>query len=127
MSYCRWSTDNFKCDVYAYESCYGGWQIYIASHRYEDGIPLVDNNLLIKEKTKEWTEQYIKQSKWLETAKFEPIGLPLDDGDIVCETLPDFLAKMQEIKKAGYHIPDWVFDDIKEEIKETINQTNNQQ
>lgn len=27
MSYCRWSTDDFKCDLYIYEDVAGGWTI----------------------------------------------------------------------------------------------------
>lgn len=33
MSYCRFSSMNWMCDVYVYESCYGGWTTHVASNR----------------------------------------------------------------------------------------------
>lgn len=120
MSYCRFSTDNFKCDVYAYESCMGGWQIHIATHRHAGNIPQIDESLLLKKEYKKYGRQYKRQMKYLETAKLEPIGLSMDGADFNCGGLPEFLATMQEIKKEGYHIPGWVFDHIKHEINESI-------
>jgi hypothetical protein len=33
MSYCRWSSDNFMCDVYVYEDVCGGWTTHVAGNR----------------------------------------------------------------------------------------------
>jgi hypothetical protein len=33
MSYCRWSSDNFMCDVYVYEAVYGGWTTHVAGNK----------------------------------------------------------------------------------------------
>ena len=33
MSYCRWSSMNFMCDVYVYEDVSGGWTTHVASCR----------------------------------------------------------------------------------------------
>ena len=33
MSYCRFSSMNMMCDVYAYQDCYGGWTTHVASAR----------------------------------------------------------------------------------------------
>lgn len=30
MSYCRWSTDNFTCEIYAYEHFDDFWAIHVA-------------------------------------------------------------------------------------------------
>lgn len=34
MSYCRFSSDNFKSDAYVYEDCYGGFTTHVAGNRY---------------------------------------------------------------------------------------------
>ena len=34
MSYCRWSCDSFRCDIYAYEA-HGGWTIHVAVRKRE--------------------------------------------------------------------------------------------
>lgn len=33
MSYCRWSSMNWRCDVYVYEDVNGGWTTHIARNR----------------------------------------------------------------------------------------------
>jgi hypothetical protein len=33
MSYCRWSSMNWMCDVYVYEDCGGGWTTHVAGNR----------------------------------------------------------------------------------------------
>ena len=33
MSYCRWSSMNWRCDVYVYEDVSGGWTTMVASNR----------------------------------------------------------------------------------------------
>ena len=33
MSYCRWSSMNWMCDVYVYEDCAGGWTTHVAGRR----------------------------------------------------------------------------------------------
>lgn len=45
MSYCRWSSDNYRCDVYALESDLG-YEINVAVGRYPEPIPEVDYSLL---------------------------------------------------------------------------------
>ncbi len=36
MSYCRWSTDEFRCDLYIYANVNGYWTIHVAG-RTRDG------------------------------------------------------------------------------------------
>lgn len=33
MSYCRWSSMNWMCDVYVYEDVDGGWATHVAGRR----------------------------------------------------------------------------------------------
>lgn len=33
MSYCRWSSMNWRCDVYVYEDVAGGWTTHVAGNR----------------------------------------------------------------------------------------------
>lgn len=34
MSYCRWSSDDFQCDVYVWEDVAGGWRTEVAGRRF---------------------------------------------------------------------------------------------
>jgi hypothetical protein len=44
MSYCRWSTNNFQCDAYVYESD-DGWVLELAAKRYQDDGTIVEIGL----------------------------------------------------------------------------------
>lgn len=41
MSHCRWSTDDFQCDLYVWEDASGGWRIAVAARRmvFDEPVP----------------------------------------------------------------------------------------
>ena len=110
MSYCRWSTDDFRCDVYVYESK-NGYEINIAAlrHRLTDAelpppVPFDTNNLM------PWFRRMDTVSDLIRRTKRYPIGLPFD-GESFCEPSPkDAAVRLQEIKGAGYNVPQDVID-----------------
>jgi len=118
MSYCRWSTDNFRCDIYAYESCMGGWEIHVASHRYNEPIPEVDYDLLwgSQQNIKKFVRQRRKQSKYFKKCGSTEIGLTYDGESFNAGTLEEFRDIMIMLRNEGYRFPDYVFSDIKEEM-----------
>ena len=115
MSYCRWSSDDWKCDIYAYESA-KGYQIHVAGNRIQGDIPGTLN--ITESNVEEWVTAHNKQMDFIKTAERKPIGLPNDGESYLCETLEDFRNKLTELKETGYHIPKDVFDAIKSEIQE---------
>ena len=118
MSYCRWSSNNFQCDIYAYESCYGGYEIHIAGLRVMGDIPKLPQ--LAKDNVTEFSEAHKKQMAFLETATRKEIVLPYANESFHCETLEDFEIRLRELKELGYNFPDYVFTDIEEEKKERV-------
>ena len=48
MSYCRWSSDNWKCDLYCYEDVSGGITTHVAGNRIVGDIPEAPLSLLGK-------------------------------------------------------------------------------
>lgn len=40
MSYCRFSSDDYQCDVYVYQDGNGGWTTHVAGSRYLFKEPL---------------------------------------------------------------------------------------
>ena len=120
MSYCRWSTDNFNCDLYAYQSD-RGYIIHVCAGKYSGDIPKNDMSFL-DSGTKEDIDKYLQTSKvqsdYLKTCGTEPIGLPYDGETFELETIEDFYNKMQELIKVGYRCPESVLEGIKDEINE---------
>lgn len=116
MSYCRWSSDNFGCDLYCYEDVAGGWTTHVAGRRHVGEIPSVD-----------WTaspEQiaaaHKAQTDALAASPLEPIGLPHDGATFRDGTLEDFLATLLMLREAGYRFGDYVLDSVREEMAEEV-------
>jgi hypothetical protein len=134
MSYCRWSSDNWKCDLYCYEEVSGGFTTHVASNRIVGEVPEASFALLQKnddlsvpeqvmrrlrnEAFKEWTEAQEKQSKFLDTCKHKPIGLPYDGESFNDPDLESFLKRLLHLREVGYKFPDYVLEEVKEEIED---------
>jgi len=113
MSYCRWSSDDFQCDVYIYESCYGGFDIHVAGKKYvfkEPLPPYVDINDFEK-----WWERYEIVQEMVEKADLIDIGLPYDGESFNEQSIDDVLKLIKELRAVGYRIPDYVFKELEGE------------
>lgn len=120
MSYCRWSSDNFNCDVYAYESVYGGIEVNLANRRYKGEIPKVDDSLLLSFTTENkelWQAQKKAQSYYLERCGTEPLQLKEKRKDYNVDTLQELYDSFLDLIECGYRIPGYVMENIKNELK----------
>lgn len=119
MSYCRWSTDDFQCDIYCYESCSGGWDIHVAANRHilKDGDlpPYVPFSLETKDA---WIERWLKVMEWVKTAELRKIGLPYDGKSYNEPSAGDAAKRMLFLKAAGYNVPQDAIDALLEEANE---------
>jgi len=88
MSYCRWSSDNYQCDVYCYADVGGGYTTQVASRRR---IPGAD--------------------------EYQHIGLPYD-GEMFNDPTPLAMAeRLQMLAKAGYSVSQYAIDALLEEAE----------
>lgn len=117
MSYCRFSSDNWKSDVYVYESD-NGFVIHVAGARYTTEIPNVPPMPSggTYEEWKEWFNLHNKQMKAVSSAPTKTIGGDYDSQTFICETAEETLDKLKDIKEHGYNVPDFAFESLKEEI-----------
>lgn len=118
MSYCRFSGDNWKCDLYCYESA-DGFVTHVASSRVVGDVPSVSSLLSTDNET--WFKAHQTQQKFLESAERVDIGLPYDGMAFADDTLEDFLDRINCLKEAGYYVPGYVIKIIKKQIKEGQN------
>jgi hypothetical protein len=122
MSYCRWSTDNFGCDLYCYADVSGGWTTHVAGNRHIGDIPKLPPLAICK--TREGADQWVRackvQSDWLATAARRPIGGPHDGATFNDGTIFDFKARLLMLREAGYRFPDNVLAAVEEEIAEEL-------
>jgi len=130
MSYCRFSSDGYQCDLFAYRG-ERGFIIHIAEKRYNNAAPLVQDYLRLKKNGKGWNKRSIKsfnvatknwkkaQSKLSEEECFTKINLPFAGETLLFDDIEDFRDKMYELMEMGYQC-DWgVIAIINEEINPT--------
>jgi len=115
MSYCRWSSDNWKCDLYCYAHVDGGYMTHVAGCRHKNvpELPAYGS----ASNSEHW-EAYKKQMEFLDTAEIEDIGLEYDGSSFNDPDLESFLGRVLLLKKEGYHVPDYVIERIKEEMED---------
>ena len=116
MSYCRWSSDDFQCDLYIYEDVNGGWTTHIAGNRVTFTEPLPPQAQPGDHLG--WAQRHSAGSKLLATATRAPIGLEYDGKTLNSETLDELKDLLLELRRIGYRFPDYVLEIIDDEMKE---------
>lgn len=122
MSYCRWSTDDFACDIYAYESTSGYFSINVATHRIVGDVPklpLIKRGATTEEVTA-WNAAYAAQMKFLDSAERAPIGGPFDGQEFREFSLGAMLDRLMALRSVGYNFPDSVIEKIKAEMEDEM-------
>jgi hypothetical protein len=110
MSYCRWSTNSFGCDLYCYDDVAGGHTIHVASSR-RVSVPTVELKVGADNKPTNLTEYMDEISRCV-----EKIGLPYDGTTLRCATREEFLDTLKELRRVGYRFPDTVIEAVQAEI-----------
>ncbi len=113
MSYCRWSSDNWACDLYCYESDWG-FVTHVAGQKHTGEIPPIDWSL----KGADLAASYSANLKAVQDSDMAPIGLAHDGASFTDGTLEAFKARLLMLREAGYRFPDEVLVAIEEEIVE---------
>lgn len=118
MSYCRFSSDDFKSDVYCYESVHGYFTTHVAGNRIVGDIPPLPAFPMDESGNEAWFQAYKAQNDFISKAEREQIALPyagecFDDADL--QSMLDRLLMLQSI---GYYVPESALLAIREELKE---------
>ena len=117
MSYCRWSSDDYQCDLYVYESS-DGFVIHVASNRPVYDEPLPPPAPAPNVDFDAWYARQQKVSEMVERARREPIGLPHDDETFVLDEPGEAADRMVALRAVGYRFPARVIDELREEQAE---------
>jgi len=116
MSYCRWSTDDFQCDLYCYESVDDNFTTHVAGRKRifrEPLPPLVDS----EKDLKGWCERQVKVMQMCDNCDFVDIELPHVGESFYDPDLQSFLDRLLMLKGLGYRFPDSIIEEVREELK----------
>lgn len=140
MSYCRWSSNNFQCDVYVYADCNGGWTTHVAGNKLViPPIPeppfsmVIVRNAEIDKTSRKLVYQrkrdklianitshlYMllkKPHDWtLAIIPHKNIGLPHDGESFNHETAAECAKHLEYLRGLGYKVPQYAIDALNEE------------
>lgn len=117
MSYCRWSNDDYQCDVYTYADVAGGYTTHVAGNRPLLDVELPERVSFTAENNAAWFKRDRLVTEWLERADRKPIGLAHDGETFRDETAEDAANTLQMLKDAGYNVPQYAIDALREEAR----------
>jgi hypothetical protein len=117
MSYCRWSSDDYQCDVYVYEGEYG-FVIHVAGRRriFTEGVlppPLPEGASV-----EEWTARYMlvselvsDESKWA----WREFDMP-STFETFNDASPGACAdRLEALRVEGFNVPQYAINLLREE------------
>lgn len=127
MSYCRWSSDCFRSDVYVIAHVDGTWTTYIAmSKRIEPwtGEDPYSYTWMKKCDTEEYKQLYLAFQEWLATSRKVNIDLP-HAGETIKDDTPQACANtLRYLRNLGYHVPDGVIEELDAEEFDPVENAN---
>ena len=116
MSYCRWSSVNWRCDLYCYGDVSGGFTTHVAGNRIVGAIPQEPMWKLLTTDPDRFAREHKAVMEFLQTCDRQPIGLPHDGETFNDPDLPAFYARLVALRDLGYHCPHYLLEDVAEEI-----------
>jgi len=117
MSYCRFSSDDWQCDVYVYEHVGGFIAIHVAGSRPDfSGVELPPPVDVAKDGVDELVARYVEVSKILDRVPIVPLDLPCDGETYEIEDRIEAAHKLKELKGMGYNVPDYAIRGVLEGV-----------
>jgi len=118
MSYCRWSSDDFRSDLYVYEAA-DGFVVHVASRRYvyPDGVMPPDMDVKVGDPgwAGAWAERNMEVQKIIDTLDLEQITLEQAGESFYGLDAEEAAVKVAELRAIGFYVPKGVEESILEE------------
>lgn len=112
MSYCRFSSDDWSCDIYCYEGC-DGFVTHVSGNRVVGDIPKCP--ALTRDSIEAYMVAHKAQMEFLSKCKRANIGLP-HDGESFDDPDADACAdRLESLRAMGYNVPQYAIDTLREE------------
>lgn len=112
MSYCRWSSDDYACDVCVQEA--DGWITHVAGNRVVPCRPM-PQPISYEDDPDAFFERHQEVLDIVSESEHEPIGLE-HDGAYFNDPTPGAAAdRLEMLREAGYNVPQYAIDSLREE------------
>jgi hypothetical protein len=118
MSYCRWSSDDYRSDLYVYEA-EDSFHIHVANCRYVFDRTKIPSPTVIPVTEAGWAAAAMARQQsihlLLDDAETEKITLPHAGETFYCDTAGEAADKVAELEALGYYVPAGVIEALREE------------
>ena len=117
MSYCRWSSDDWRSDLYVYEG-EDGIVIHIRCMRKlfsREGLTEIDLTAEHDTQIDQWMTRHKEVMERIKDCPMEKVGLSHDGETIYCEP-HDAADIVMDLAREGYHVPDGVVEELEEDF-----------
>ena len=121
MSYCRWSSDDYQCDVYVYEDVGGWWQTYVAGRRrvLREGVSFPPP-VSFDDDPGGYVRRMAQVTKLVQPSNegvlWDWVDLPdLDDDSFRDGTPGECADRLEWLRDQGLNVPQYAIDALREE------------
>lgn len=124
MSYCRWSSDDFQCDVYVYEDAAGGWTTHVARRRHvynqplPDAVPIPDSTGM-SDQMQAFIDRHLTVMNMVSEAELVDIGLPHAGETFNDDTPGECAERLMKLRDIGYWVPQYAIDELMAEHQDS--------
>jgi hypothetical protein len=112
MSWCRWSSLDFRCDLYVYESM-SGVEVHVAGGRYDLDYDLLPAAVSILDDQDAWRVRHDLLSALIADAETVAIDLPHARDSRTFDTLVEAACWIDELAGLGYVVPPGMTDEMR--------------
>ena len=121
MSYCRWSSDDWQCDVYVWADVAGTWRTEVAGRRWifnELPPPVELPHPPTEEQFRAWYDRHERVMRMRDDPKYGHwLDLPEPDGGRSHEhdTPGECADNLERLRGLGFNVPQGVIDALRDE------------
>lgn len=120
MSYCRWSSDDHRSDLYVYPSR-DGWTVHVAGRRARvdrSALPVITAGRLADPDAwfEEWYARHSALSALLEDAEYVDIDLPHAGDSADFDTPGEAADAIEWLAALGFYVPSGVIEALRDEV-----------
>jgi len=108
MSYCRFSSDGFMCDVYVYADSGGGYTVHVASNRIDKQAP----EIAWLAGAEIFKQTYAAHKKHMDTVTRSPLKSEHAGKTYNLETAEDMAGLLLELRDSGLNVPQDAIDSL---------------
>jgi hypothetical protein len=113
VSFCRFSSDDFQCDVYVYEDVRGGFTTHVAERRYAFAEPLPPHVQLTEGNVSAWMSRDATMEEIMARTPLVEIGLEHDGETFNDDTAGECANRLESLRSLGYIVPQYAIDALR--------------